>query len=531
MAFPIKLDFNQPTASFDMQALENGATSAPTPTPPPPCPAGTNYVASNLSQPIVQGTVDVGNHCDDCTTAITLPFPVTIYDHTFTTARVSSNGNLQFEGSVGTGGNNTLPRPTFGTTIYAFWDDLVTNGTSQGIFTSVSGTAPHRRFNIEWRAAAYNVSGSSINFAIQLREGTSSFKLFYGQATGTFSGTIGVQRDAGSLATQFAGPSATPPALNTGLAFQLSCPNAVVAPTPTATPTATPSSTPTPTPVVLPTATPSPSASATPSASPTPRPPRPRQLLNIATRLRVQTDENVLIGGVIVTGTNPKRVIIRAVGPSLAGVFEGALSDTTLELYQGDTLLAENDNWKDTQQAAVEATTIPPNHELESAIVYTLQPGFYTAVMSGKDRATGIGVIEVYDLDQEASSQLANIASRGFVEAGDSVMIGGLIVGGNGTENARILLRAVGPSLGKAGVDGALQDPTLELRDANGEVLRENDNWQDSQQAEVEATTIPPSDAAESAILASLPAGNYTAIVRGKNDSSGVGVVEVYNVP
>lgn len=239
----------------------------------------------------------------------------------------------------------------------------------------------------------------------------------------------------------------------------------------------------------------------------------------------------MLIGGVIVTGTNPKRVIIRAVGPSLAGVFEGALSDTTLELYQGDTLLAENDNWKDTQQAAVEATTIPPNHELESAIVYTLQPGFYTAVMSGKDRATGIGVIEVYDLDQEASSQLANIASRGFVEAGDNVMIGGLIVGGNGTENARILLRAVGPSLGKAGVAGALQDPTLELRDANGEVLRENDNWQDSQQAEVEATTIPPSDPAESAILASLPAGNYTAIVRGKNDSSGVGVVEVYNVP
>jgi hypothetical protein len=203
-------------------------------------------------------------------------------------------------------------------------------------------------------------------------------------------------------------------------------------------------------------------------------------------------------------------VIIRAIGPSLSEVFDGALRDTTLELYQGDTLLAENDNWRDTQQSEIEATTIPPSNDLESAIVYTLNPGFYTAVMAGKDAAQGIGVIEVYDLDDAANSQLANIASRGFVEAGDNVMIGGLIVGGRGTENARILLRAIGPSLGKAGIEGALQDPTLELRDANGEVLRENDNWQETQQFEIEATTIPPSDPAESAIIAALPPGNYT---------------------
>ena len=122
-------------------------------------------------------------------------------------------------------------------------------------------------------------------------------------------------------------------------------------------------------------------------------------------------------------------MIIRAVGPSLADAFDGALADTTLELFQGDTLLAGNDNWKDTQQADIEATTIPPNHELESAVVYTLDPGSYTAVMSGKDGVTGIGVIEVYDLDPAANSKLANIASRGFVEAGENVMIGGVIVG------------------------------------------------------------------------------------------------------
>lgn len=290
----------------------------------------------------------------------------------------------------------------------------------------------------------------------------------------------------------------------------------------TPTPSATPSAT----------ASPSPSATASPSPSPSPSPlPSQRQLVNIATRLRVQGGENVLIGGVIVTGNEPKKVIIRAIGPSLSEVFSGALADPVLELYEGETLLANNDNWKDTQQSEIEATTIPPNDERESAIVRTLPPGFYTAVMNGKDATAGIGVIEVYDLDQAVSSKLANIATRGLVESGDNVMIGGLIVGGNGSENARVLLRAIGPSLANAGVAGALHDPTLELRDNNGELVRENDNWQESQQPEIEATAIPPSDPAESAIVATLPSGNYTAVVRGKNDSRGVGLVEVYSVP
>ena len=254
------------------------------------------------------------------------------------------------------------------------------------------------------------------------------------------------------------------------------------------------------------------------------------QLLNISTRMKVETGDNVLIGGLIVTGTDPKRVIIRAIGPSLSQVFEGPLADPVLELYQGNTVLAVNDNWKESQQAEIEATTIPPSHELESAIVYTLAPGLYTAVLSGKDGGTGIGVIEAYDLDQAANSKLANISSRGFVQAGDDVMIGGLIAGGNGGADSRVLIRAIGPSLASAGISGALQDPTLEIRDANGELLRENDNWQGIQQGEIEATTIPPANAAESAIVATLLPGNYTAIVRGKNGTSGVGVVEVYNI-
>ena len=255
------------------------------------------------------------------------------------------------------------------------------------------------------------------------------------------------------------------------------------------------------------------------------------QLLNIATRLRVQTGENVLIGGLIVTGADPKKVIIRGIGPSLSSVFAGVLENPKLELYQGNTLLASNDNWKDSQRTEIEATTIPPTHELESAIVHTLAPGSYTAIMSGSDGGTGIGVVEAYDLNQAANSKLANIATRGFVDSGDNVMIGGVIAGGNGGANTRVLIRAIGPSLSNAGIAGALQDPTLELRNANGALLRENDNWQAEQQSDIESTTIPPSNAAESAIVAVLTPGNYTAIVRGRNNTTGVALVEVYNVP
>jgi hypothetical protein len=260
------------------------------------------------------------------------------------------------------------------------------------------------------------------------------------------------------------------------------------------------------------------------------------QLLNIATRLRVQTGDNVLIGGFIITGTDAKKVLIRGIGPSLANAgITNALGDTTLELYQGTTLLASNDNWKvssdgSSQQAEIEATTIPPTNDLESAILRSLPPGSYTAVLRGKNNLTGIGVVESYDLDQAANSKLANIATRGFVDTDDNVMIGGLIVGGHNGSGARVLVRAIGPSLTAFGVPGALSDPTVELRDGNGSKVAENDDWQNTQQTEIQATTLAPTNDLESAVLTTLPAGNYTAIVRGFNNTTGIGLVEVYNV-
>jgi hypothetical protein len=253
--------------------------------------------------------------------------------------------------------------------------------------------------------------------------------------------------------------------------------------------------------------------------------------------MRVLTGENVLIGGFIITGTDPKKVIIRGIGPSLNGAGI-TIADPTLELRQGSTMIATNDNWKrkpdgTSQQAEIEATTIPPKNDLESAIVATLNPGEYTAILAGKNGGTGVGLVEVYDLAPTANSKLANISTRGFVDSGDNVMIGGLIVGnGSGGGTAKVIVRALGPSVP---VTGALRDPTLELRNSSGTVLDSNDNWKtrpdgSSQQAEIEATTIPPTNDLESAIVSTLAPGNYTAIVRGKNNTTGVGLVETYQL-
>ena len=255
------------------------------------------------------------------------------------------------------------------------------------------------------------------------------------------------------------------------------------------------------------------------------------RLLNIATRLRVQNGENVLIGGFILTGNDPKKVIIRAIGPSLSQFFSGALPNPTLELFEGSTLLQSNNDWKESQQAEIEATGVQPSNDLESAIVRTLPPGSYTAIVRGAGGNTGIGLVEAYDLDQAASSQLANIATRGFVESGNDVMIGGFIAGGGGGGAVKVVVRAIGPALGNFGIMGALQDPTLELRDVNGVLIAGNDNWKQTQQADLQSTGLAPSDDRESAILAILNGGNYTAIVRGSGNTTGVAIVEVYNLP
>jgi hypothetical protein len=195
-------------------------------------------------------------------------------------------------------------------------------------------------------------------------------------------------------------------------------------------------------------------------------------------------------------------------------------------------LIASNDNWRDNPvwAAELDAIGLAPGFDLESAIVATLPPGSYTAIMSGKNASTGMGLVEVYDLDPAGDAQLANISTRGSVRTGDGVVIPGFILGGN-TGQARVLLRAIGPSLATIGIVNALADPTLELRDSNGALLQNNDNWKDSQQAAIEATGIPPQNDLEAAILATLPPGSYTAIAAGKNGSMGVGLVEVYDLP
>ena len=322
---------------------------------------------------------------------------------------------------------------------------------------------------------------------------------------------------------QFITSTATDPTGNTSEFSQCVLVTSI-GPTPTATPSATPGGTPVPTPT--PGGTPNPTA--TPSEN-------PAQLLNISTRLRVQTGDNVLIGGFIVTGTDPKRGIVRAIGPSLsdAGV-QGALADTTLELRDGSgQLLAENDNWRTGgQEAEIIATTIPPANDLESAIVAMLpaNSASYTAIVRGKNNTTGIGLVEVYDLGQGANSQLANISTRGFVETGDNAMIGGFILGGSAGASSRVVVRAIGPSLGEAGVANALADPTLELKDANGATLISNDDWQQTQASEISSTGLAPTNIHESALIISLPNGSYTGIVRGVGNTTGVGLVEVYNL-
>jgi hypothetical protein len=261
-------------------------------------------------------------------------------------------------------------------------------------------------------------------------------------------------------------------------------------------------------------------------------PPTPPLLLNISTRVRVQTGDNAMIGGLIVTGPQSKTVIVRGIGPSLQ--VPGALADPVIEVHgSAGELLATNDNWRDGFYAAQVASTLPPSNDLESALWGVLTPGAYTVVVRGKDNATGIGLFEVYDLDQTADSKLANISTRGLVQTEDNVLIGGFIVGG-GTAggSANVMLRALGPSVP---VTGALGDPTLELRDGSGTLVTSNDNWKrrpdgSSQQAEIEATTIPPTNDLESALVQTLPAGNYTAIVRGVNSTTGVGLVEVYHL-
>ena len=284
------------------------------------------------------------------------------------------------------------------------------------------------------------------------------------------------------------------------------------------TPSPTPIPTPTPTPIATPTPTPGGSAS---------------HLANISTRMKVGTGPNVLIGGFIIQGSQPKTLVLRAIGPSLAasGVQNG-LEDPVLELFNSTGgAVTSNDDWQDNAQASqIQQSGLAPTHSLESAVLVTLSPGSYTAVVSGYGGTQGNGLVEAYEMDA-TGTRMVNISTRGHVGTGDEPMIGGLIVQGGTTK--KVIIRALGPSLaaGPSPIAGILADPILELRDGSGNLLAVNDDWSSSTQVnDIVGSTIPPVNALESAIVATLRAGNYTAIVRGVDNTSGVALVEVFDL-
>jgi hypothetical protein len=328
------------------------------------------------------------------------------------------------------------------------------------------------------------------------------------------------------------GPTPTPTPTPTPAPTPTPTPTPVPRPTPTPVPTPTPTPVPTPTPTPVPTPTPTPAPTATPTPTPTPTP-RPPQNINISTRGRVGTGDNVLIGGFIITGQSSRQIMIRAIGPSLtaAGVPD-ALANPTVDLHAADgSIITANDNWKDSQQTEIERTGLQPQDDLESAILATLRPGNYTAIVAGKDQTTGVGLLEIYDLDQATDSKLANISTRGLVQTADNVLIGGFIFGAiNG--NTDVVVRAIGPSLTKAGINNTLADPTLVLHNSNGTIIASNDDWKDDEaQAHlIKVIGLAPTNDRESAVAITLPPGAYTAVVAGKNNTTGIGLVEIYNL-
>jgi streptogramin lyase len=257
---------------------------------------------------------------------------------------------------------------------------------------------------------------------------------------------------------------------------------------------------------------------------------------NVSTRLTTGTNDDVLIGGFIATGNAAKKMLIRALGPSLqenGTPLPGTLADPTLEVHFPDGSYLTNDNWRSDQEVEINATGIPPPNDLEPAILATLEPANYTAIVRGKNGSTGTALIEVYDLgsvslDISQESQLANISTRGKVDATDP-MIGGFIIGGSSTTN--VLVRAIGPELAAVGITDALQDPALELHDDNGALLAFNDNWTTDQESQILLSGLPPGDVRDAAIYATLEPGSYTAVVRGKDGSAGVALVEAYVLP
>jgi hypothetical protein len=259
--------------------------------------------------------------------------------------------------------------------------------------------------------------------------------------------------------------------------------------------------------------------------------PNATHLANLSTRGLVQTGDNVLIGGFIITGANPKEVLLRALGPSLGQPpfnVPNALADPLIQLHMPDGTVVENDNWRDDFNASQIPEELRPANTKESAILRWLGPGSYTAVLKGANSATGNALVEVYDFDDLTTARLSNLSTRCFVQKGDDVVIAGLIVTGSNPQ--RLVIRGLGPSLAAPpfNVPQALVDPFLDLRNGNGNSIFINDNWQDTQESQIKATGLAPSNVSESALDITVAPGNYTAILSGTNGASGNALIEVY---
>jgi hypothetical protein len=387
---------------------------------------------------------------------------------------------------------------------------FVTDGVT---FQRIAGVNDTLMTDVGPRVVAFLMGGVSLNnlgdvaFGVQFTGGGNAIYVAYGTGGPTPTPTVT--------------PTATPTVTPTATATPSSTPTATATGTPTATPTAT----------ATPVLSPSPTATTSPTPPPSPTPTPAAQTVNLSTRMRVQTGDNVGIGGFIISGTASKHVLLRAIGPSLTSFgIPNALPDPILELHGPGGFT--NNNWRDdpVQETLILATGLAPSNNLESAIDANLSPGAYTAVVRGSNNSTGVALIEVYDLSSAAAAKLANISTRALVSTGDDIVIAGFILG-NQSGPDRIVVRGIGPSLTAFGVPGALANPTLQLRDNNGALLMANNDWQDdpAQAAELTAAGLAPTNSLESGLAATLPPGPYTALLAGSNNGTGVGVVEVYD--
>jgi hypothetical protein len=390
------------------------------------------------------------------------------------------------------GGGRTAPNPSNEVDIY--------DPPSNTWITGAAFTTARRNFTADsdgtsriWLGGGYDMTGTTLLNTMEI-----------------FSGACG---SSSPTPTATVGGTASPTATAAGSA----------SPTATANGSATPTAT----------AGGSPGVSPTPSGSPSPGG-SPAQALNLSTRLRVLTDTNVGIGGFIITGTEPKTVVLRGIGPSLTAFgVPNALPDPVLELHgpAGFTTVT-NDNWMDgPDHAQIQSLGLAPTNNLESALLATLPPGNYTGILRGNNNGVGVGLVEAYDVSQPANSKLANISTRGFVATGGDIMIAGFILGGN-TGQDTVVVRGLGPSLAAFGIPNVLANPMLELRNSSGTLILANDNWMSdpTQAALIMAAGLAPTNNLESAIYETLAPGQYTASLSGVSGGTGTGLVEAYDL-